>query len=292
MTTYNDSPADPLFSASSDSQPDLLFASSQYPSYWQDTGALQNTVSWRPPVIPRAQRAAARRNARHALLWRTVAYALAFVAVVAGTQAIWQAVGTDVYTSVRQAYMRFTSDEIPLDPLFAASGQDDPTFAVGPSRVNVAPILRGAPSAAEGEPVARMVIDKIDMDWLIVQGVSVSALKNGPGWMPFTAFPGEPGNSVLSGHRTTYGAPFNRLDELEVGDTIRIAVEGRPTATYTVTESFIVDPEDVWVVDPLDGAFLTLTTCTPEGSSEFRLIIRAELTAGEFASYASSSTSS
>jgi sortase A len=76
-------------------------------------------------------------------------------------------------------------------------------------------------------------------DWndrppVVVEGVSTSDLKKGPGHIPGTALPGELGNVVLSGHRTTYGAPFERFDELRPGDAV--VVETRDTwFTYTVT---------------------------------------------------------
>lgn len=120
----------------------------------------------------------------------------------------------------------------------------------------------------------------------VVEGVSVEDLKQGgPGHIPGTALPGEVGNVVLSGHRTTYGAPFNRWDELEPDDLV--VLETRDGwFTYRITGSQIVLPNAVEVTFPVPGdrdatptrRLLTMTTCNPEYSARERLIVSAELT--------------
>ena len=89
---------------------------------------------------------------------------------------------------------------------------------------------------------------------------------------------------VVSGHRTTYGEPFNRLAELQVGDAITIQVRTR-TYTYRVLRTQIVQPTDTYVIFPVPGnlraipkkRLLTLTTCNPEYSAAQRLIVTAQL---------------
>ena len=84
------------------------------------------------------------------------------------------------------------------------------------------------PAPAEGEPVGVIQIPKIGLERVIVQGVSKKDLKKGPGHYPGTPLPGQAGNSGIAGHRTTYGAPFNRIDELAPGDEITITTpQGR-----------------------------------------------------------------
>lgn len=69
----------------------------------------------------------------------------------------------------------------------------------------------------------RLVIEKMDLDAVVVRGVDREALKRGPGWMPYTDVPAKNrGNVGIAAHRTTYGAPFRRLDDLEAGDTIHL----------------------------------------------------------------------
>ena len=102
--------------------------------------------------------------------------------------------------------------------------------------------------------------------------------------MPGTPIPGQPGNSVISGHRTTYGRPFFDFDLLDPGD--RITVETAiGTHTYEVRERFLVAPDEVWVTDDRAGGWLTLTTCHPKFSARERLIITAELVEGPNLAY-------
>ena len=131
----------------------------------------------------------------------------------------------------------------------------------------------------EGVPIAQFRIPDIGLDAVVFEGVTPEALRNGPGHMPWTPVPGQPGNAVISGHRTTYGAPFYDLDLLEPGDRIEVDT-AIGTHVYTVRETVIVAPTDVWVTDPRPGAWLTLTTCHPKLSARERLIVFAELTEG------------
>ncbi len=133
-----------------------------------------------------------------------------------------------------------------------------------------------------GQPFALIRIPKIERlreGWTVVEGVRLADLRTGAGHMPNTPLPGQPGNSVISGHRTTYGAPFHEFDLLEPGDTIEVET-ALGTHVYVVRESFIVKPTDIWVTNPKPGAWLTLTTCNPKFSARERLVISAELVDG------------
>jgi sortase A len=113
----------------------------------------------------------------------------------------------------------------------------------------------------------------------VVPGVGVSDLKKGPGHYPDTPLPGQLGNSAIAGHRTTYGAPFRRIDELEPGDAIRITMLTGDVFVYEVTGTKIVEPSDYHVVSDSDPtiATLTLTSCHPEFSARQRIVVRAIL---------------
>ena len=69
----------------------------------------------------------------------------------------------------------------------------------------------------QGDAVARIRIPKIGVDQYVVEGVDVDDLRKGPGHYPSTPLPGHEGNSAIAGHRTTYGAPFGDLDQLDTG---------------------------------------------------------------------------
>ncbi|MBA8956865.1 sortase A [Actinomadura namibiensis] len=119
--------------------------------------------------------------------------------------------------------------------------------------------------------------------YVVVEGVSPADLRKGPGHYPGTARPGEVGNMVVSGHRTTYGAPFRRVDELVRGDEIHVGTAAG-THVYRVTGRRVVRPDAMEVILPVPGRpgraprrrLLTLTTCHPEFSAAYRLVVSAE----------------
>lgn len=130
---------------------------------------------------------------------------------------------------------------------------------------------------AEGRPFLRIVSEKMGLDAIVVKGVQPADLKRGPGWIPYTDLPGPTGNCGISGHRTTYGAPFRRLDRLSPGDEVMLYSPFR-RYTYRVTRSFTVTPDRVDVVATTEDPTLTLTACHPPYSARLRLIVQAELT--------------
>lgn len=149
-----------------------------------------------------------------------------------------------------------------------------------PSPTTTAPIeYFPEESPPEGDALGVLRIPAIDLERVMFVGVTSEVLAQGPGFMPWTSLPGQPGNAVVSGHRTTHGAPFFDLDLLKPGDVIEVET-AIGTHTYTVRDTIIVSPTDVWVTEQKPGAWLTLTTCNPKYSASQRLIVQAELTAG------------
>jgi sortase A len=131
-----------------------------------------------------------------------------------------------------------------------------------------------------GEPFAFLSIPKIGLDDVVVyEGVDRDTLKAGPGHMESTPLPGQTGNAVISGHRTTYGRPFFDFDLLEVGDQV-VVETSIGTHSYEIREIVVVLPTDVWVTDPRPGSWLTMTTCEPKFSARQRLIVFAEMVDG------------
>ncbi|MBV9661788.1 MAG: class E sortase, partial [Acidimicrobiales bacterium] len=140
-----------------------------------------------------------------------------------------------------------------------------------------------SPSATEpgpppGDALDHLVIPKIGVDKFVVEGTNEDDLRRGPGHYQGTALPGQVGNTAIAGHRTTYGAPFFRLNELGPGDTIKITDLQDHIWVYTVSEPpQVVSPNDVAVLDPTPFAQLTLTTCNPRFSATSRLVVFARL---------------
>jgi len=110
--------------------------------------------------------------------------------------------------------------------------------------------------------------------------VALPDLKKGPGHYPGTPLPGQEGNAAIAGHRTTYGAPFHRLDELEPGDEITVTtVQGE--FTYIVAETLIVSPTQVDVLEDKGDNRLTLSACHPKYSARQRIIVVSKLAEDE-----------
>ncbi len=199
---------------------------------------------------------------------------------------VYQLFVTDLINSRSQAA---ASDELVVSlaerrddlatPPSTTTSTTTPSSTTTTSLVVEVPELMLEPEVPVGEPFARLIIDKIELDAVVFEGVDRTTLKSGPGHMPGTPLPGQPGNAVISGHRTTYGRPFYDLDRLLVGDEIEVET-ALGISTYAVREILIVQPTDVWVADSIDGAWLTLTTCHPRFSAKERLIIQAELIDG------------
>ena len=137
-----------------------------------------------------------------------------------------------------------------------------------------------------GDALAQIFLPRLGRDshFIVVEGVGTEPLKEGPGHLPGSALPGGLGNLVISGHRTTYLAPFNRLDELQPGDDV--VLETRTAwFTYRVTGAEVVRPTAVEVTLPVPGRpgatptehLLTLTTCNPKYSASTRLVVRGIL---------------
>ena len=130
-----------------------------------------------------------------------------------------------------------------------------------------------ASSPSEGAPVARLVIPKIALDDIVLEGVSPTALNGGPGHLPGSSLPGSEGNAVISAHRDRH---FRRLGELAIGDTIRTQTLG-DSVTWRVVSRRVIDREAP-AIHREEGRVLTLTTCWPMGylgGAPDRLILRA-----------------
>lgn len=129
----------------------------------------------------------------------------------------------------------------------------------------------------QGEAIAQIVAPVMGLDSIVVSGTAVSDLRKGPGHYTDSAALCSTGNAAIAGHRTTYGAPFGDIASLKFGDEIRVNTP-YGNCIYTVTERFIVEPSDTWVVEDQGDNRLTLTSCHPKYSAAQRYIVVARLT--------------
>jgi LPXTG-site transpeptidase (sortase) family protein len=125
-----------------------------------------------------------------------------------------------------------------------------------------------------GAPVARIVIPKIDLDEIVLEGVEGEELNAGPGHLPGSPLPGERGNAVISAHRDRH---FKHFDAIDVGDTITTE-SGARQDRWVVISTRVVDANAPALVRTKDKT-LTLTTCWPiryVGTAPERLIVTAK----------------
>ena len=186
---------------------------------------------------------------------------LSLLLALAGIGLFAYPLGTDFYSRIQQEQL------------------DDPTVA-SPQQVQAYKERR----VKVGQSLTRLKIPKIGVDVVVVEGTTPTALRAGAGHYPETPLPGEVGNVAIAGHRTTFGRPLNRMDELGPGDVVTLET---PVGVYTYKavgdfnghgNPWVVRPTDYGVVGPIPGKrMLTLTTCHPKGSARQRLIMRFEL---------------
>jgi sortase A len=137
-----------------------------------------------------------------------------------------------------------------------------------------------SPSQESGVVVSHLRIPSIGVDEEIRSGISLSVINQGVAHWAGTATPGEIGNVVLAGHRTTHTRPFADLDRLEVGDLVYLEDGDGFEVMYRVSDTFIVAPEDIWISYDLGRPMVTMFACHPRGSARQRIVVQAELVAG------------
>ncbi|WP_165965960.1 class E sortase [Actinomadura sp. 7K534] len=142
-----------------------------------------------------------------------------------------------------------------------------------------------APAAAPERPkkgtvIAELQIKRMGLKTTVKEGVSQAVLRYAVGHYPRTALPGQEGNTVLFGHRTTWRRPFHDLDKVRRGDRIVLRA-GRMSYVYTARSTHVIKARDRRVLEPVpfvrrsapDGEYISLITCTPKGSDRYRLVV-------------------
>ena len=199
------------------------------------------------------------------------------------------AAGVEIRTSWGQSGYTVS----PQDPGSASDTVAVPEVVATPQISGVSE-LPGAPlteaveySAVDSEGVGFLYIPRLrDKVWgaPIMDGTTSQDLARGVGLFEGSARPGMYGNTVLSGHRTTYGKPFDRIENLRAGD--KVVIETRDKwYVYVLVRDAIVASDEVWVVgnQPIvelagAGSIVTLMTCTPRGSTAKRWVWWGTLT--------------
>lgn len=129
-------------------------------------------------------------------------------------------------------------------------------------------------------PVAVLRIPRLKIAVPVLEGIDDELLDRGVGHIPETASPGEAGNIAIAGHRDGF---FRSLKDVRAGDTIQLSTR-KGEESYVVEQTWIVQPEDVSVLEPTTAPSMTLVTCYPfyyVGSAPQRFIVRATRTVGD-----------
>ncbi len=140
-------------------------------------------------------------------------------------------------------------------------------------------LRKGAPpgrsrAPARGNAGWRLDAPGLGRSLVVVEGTDEASLRRGPGHYPDTPLPGGGGTVGIAGHRTTWGAPFRRIDRLHKGDVVTLTgPEGR--YRYAVEGSRIVSPRAVEVVRPVGYERVVLTACHPLYSAAQRFVVFA-----------------
>lgn len=142
------------------------------------------------------------------------------------------------------------------------------------------PIVRSTPPPAlrilarEGSPLIRMTVPRLALSVMVSEGIQSQTLARAASHIPGTAFPDEPGNVGIAGHRDTF---FRKLSDIRKDDVISLATPGG-SYQYSVEWTRVVMPTQVDVLESSTAPVLTLVTCYPftyVGSAPKRFIVRA-----------------
>lgn len=139
------------------------------------------------------------------------------------------------------------------------------------------PIAPPPPGTVEPEIVLGTIeIPAIGVSKTLYAGITMPTLDKGPGYWPGSALPGQIGNMVVAGHRTSKDRPFRDIDQLMPGDEVIVANDdGR--FVYAVTGTEVVTPDALWITDQTYEHRITLFACHPPGSTAYRIVVYADL---------------
>lgn len=136
-----------------------------------------------------------------------------------------------------------------------------------------------ASTLEDEQSIGKIAIPSINIDYVVIEGTGTAALQRGPGHYPDTSLPGQGKTIGIAGHRTTYLAPFRNIDDIAEGDEIVLRMP-YGTFTYEVTETRVVEPTQIEIVDNVGRERLVLTACHPPYSAAQRYAVFAKL--GDF----------
>jgi len=211
------------------------------------------------------------------------------IAADVGLTLAWGEPLSSLYASIKQGQAK--DDLRELERSFPDASDFDAAEGADNLKERVAILadrFEQSPQVAPGKGIGEIAIPSIDVDSVAVEGTDTASLQKGPGhYSPSddpetqrqgdgSAFPGQGKTVGIAGHRTTYDAPFKRMDEIEPGDEITLDMP-YATFTYEVEKVDIVDPTEIGVVQDVGYERLVLSACHPLYSAAQRIITFARL---------------
>ena len=192
---------------------------------------------------------------------------------------LWQEPVSALYAHLQQGKLEQRLADLEREPIAAVDRAA--LSKLGDPRRRMAFAARALERrSGPGDPLGRIRMPAIGVSDVIVEGTGAGDLRKGPGHYPATPLPGERGTVGVAGHRTTYGAPFRRLDGLDPGDRIDVTMPyGR--FAYRVERTRIVPPTATEVTDRVGYDRLVLSACHPLYSAAQRIIVFARLERAE-----------
>jgi sortase A len=191
----------------------------------------------------------------------------------AGITLAWQEPLSALYARITQD--RLGTDLRALERLRPSDLQQRALARLSSDQRRVAFLARALRRTARpGTAIGRIRIHRIGISFVVVQGTDGSSLQKGPGHYPDTPLPGMPGTVAIAGHRTTYLAPFRRINQLRRNDKITLEM---PYArfTYRIERTKIVKPNAYSVIRAVGHDRLVLTACHPLYSAKQRFVVFA-----------------
>lgn len=197
----------------------------------------------------------------------------------AGLTLVWQEPVSAVYAKIRQGQL---GDD--LDKLALAKPNELDLAALrklATEKRRMAFLARRLRADREdGDAVGRIKIARMDANFVVVKGSDPEPLRKGPGVYNDVPFPGMPGTTAIAGHRTTYGAPFRKINRVRKGDEVIVEMP-YGTFTYEVEKTRIVKPTALEVIKRVGYDRLVLSACHPLYSAAKRFIVFARLVAAQ-----------
>lgn len=179
--------------------------------------------------------------------------------------------------------VRASTTTLPAPATAPSTTAPTPAPTAAPTVVVTLPQPAAPPEPRADEPyieLGTIEIPTLSLSVPMLEGISLTTLDRGPGHWPGTAVPGQLGNVVIAGHRTSHGKVFRDIDQLAVGDEVIFTTpEGR--FVYSVTETTVVKPDAMYIIDQTHAHTATLFACHPPGSTKQRIVVHLAMNGGQ-----------